>query len=92
MCSANGRVKKKLIIAIIQPMENAIISTNPTINIMGFQIFRRVVKIVEIAFTIVETSRPRSEIPFLMAFRGALPSLPDSPVLFFLKRTRLLAL
>ena len=86
MYSVYGKARKKLIIAIIQPMENAIISANPTIKIMGFQIFRRVVKTVESALTRVETALPSSDIPFLMAFRGALPSFPDPPFLFFLKR------
>ncbi len=86
--SAKGSAIKKLITAIIQATENAIISVIPTIKIIGFQIFRMVVKTVESAFTMVEMTFPSSEIPFLRAFRGAFPLLPNSPALFFLKKIR----
>lgn len=46
---AKGKATKKLIIEIIQAMDNPIISANPTMKNMGFQIFVKTESTREIA-------------------------------------------
>ncbi len=82
---AKGKAIKKLIIEMIQAMENPIISANPTMKNIGFQTFPSTERTREIA-------KPSNEIPFLRAFLTLLPRLdldPVSPVLFFLMKNRI---